>query len=77
MTVKDRMTLDLASRHYAYPAVRDRHVRDQLGMTPARFWQRVTWLLEQGDAEAAMPREVRRLRRLVEARRVSRARVRR
>lgn len=73
MTVKDRMTLDLASRHYAYPAVRDRHVRDQLGMSPARFWQRVAWLLQRPEAEQAMPTEVRRLRRLAEARRVSRS----
>ena len=74
MLVRDHMTLTIAADHYAYPAVRDQHALEHLGMTPARFWQRVAWLLERPEVERERPREVRRLRRLRDARVAARAR---
>ena len=69
MTVRDHMLLTLAASRYAYPAVRDRHISEQVGLSPVRAYQRLVWLLGQREAEGARPVEVRRLRRLVEARR--------
>ena len=65
----DRLTLTLAATPYRYPARREADALDQLGLTPTRFWARVHRLLDDPVAEAAMPAEVHRLRRLREARR--------
>lgn len=68
MTVRERMALTLAATPYRYPAMRERRALEDLGMSPTRFAQVVGALLDRADAEAEMPREVRRLRRLREAR---------
>jgi len=74
LTDDDHLALTIATATYRYPAARERDALEQLGMTPTRFWQRVSWLAEQPHAEAARPAEVRRLRRLAEARRRVRTR---
>lgn len=68
LTVRDRMTLRLATTPFKYAAARDSRARDELGYSPTRFHQRVAWLIDQPDAEREFPSEVRRLRRLREAR---------
>lgn len=68
MLVRDHMTLTIAATHYAHPGARERHAYDHLGMTSPRFWRRVLWLIEQPDVEQERPLEVRRLRRLRDAR---------
>ena len=70
---RDRATLDLAAAHYAHAGRREHDIAETFGESAARFWQRVNALLDQPEAEAAMPAVVRRLRRLREARRVARA----
>jgi hypothetical protein len=72
MTDTERAALALAATHYRYPAVRDAHALEQLGVTPVRFAQVVDALLDRPDALAAMPSEVNRLRRLRDARRAHR-----
>ena len=65
------MALQLAAATLPPPVKNDRAI-ERLGMTPVRHAQVVAGLLERADAEAAYPREVRRLRRLRDARRVRR-----
>lgn len=68
VNVREHMALRLAVTPYKFPAVRESHALDQLGMMPTRFWQYVGALIERADVEAEYPAEVRRLRRLREAR---------
>lgn len=68
LTVRDHQTLLLAFAHFAHPAVRATRARDELGYSEPRFYQRVHHLLAQPAAEQAYPTDVRRLRRLHEAR---------
>lgn len=72
LTVRDHMTLRLAFTRFRYPAVRASRALAELGYTETRFWQRVDWLLALPAAEVAYPADVRRLRRLREARRGAR-----
>jgi hypothetical protein len=74
MTDNEKAALALAAKHYRYPAARDTHALERLGMTPVRFAQVVDALLDRPDALAAMPSEVNRLRRLRDARRAHRRR---
>jgi hypothetical protein len=69
MTDDERIAIRLAAAHYRWPAVRDAEVREQLGMTPTRFWQVVGALIVRADVVAEMPVECARLRRLHESRR--------
>lgn len=73
LTVRDHMTLHLASATYRFPGARETDVHEQLGMTPVVFWRHVNRLLDRPDALAAYPRECRRLQRLRDARRRARA----
>lgn len=68
MTDDERTAIRLAAAHYRWAARRNADVREQLGMTPTRFWQYVGGLIERADVVAQMPVEVRRLRRLREQR---------
>lgn len=68
VTDDDRTTITLAATPYTYPAVRETHAHEQLGLDPARFWARVNWLIDQPHALEQMPTEVRRLIRLRAAR---------
>lgn len=73
MTEHDRIALTLAATPYRYAAVRETHAREQLGLTATRYWALVNRLLDDPEAEAAMPVEVRQLRRLRDARRTARS----
>ncbi|WP_418061801.1 DUF3263 domain-containing protein [Pimelobacter simplex] len=72
LSVRDHMTLRLASAHYRYPARREADVHELLAMSPTLFWRHVHTLLDSPAALAAYPREVNRLRRLREQRRGAR-----
>lgn len=65
----ERRLLDLAGTYFKYPAVRDAKTLAELGLNGTRAAQIVNALLDRPDAEAAMPMEIRRLRRLRDARR--------
>lgn len=68
MTETQALTLRLASAIYRHEAVRDQHVREQLGWSTVRFWREVRTLLTDPAVEAERPQEVRRLRRMMAAR---------
>lgn len=74
LSVRDHMTLRLASQRFRYPAVRATRALETLGYTESRFWQRVDWLLAQPAAMRAYPLEVNRLSRLRDGRQAQRAR---
>ena len=74
MTDDERTAIRLAAAQYRYPAVRETHAMEQLGLTPTRYWALVGRLIDRGDVLAEMPVEVGRLRRLREARRAGRGR---
>lgn len=68
LTIRERMALDIAARHYTASGRRHNAIVDELNMTPTRHAQVVTALLDRADAEAEMPTVVRRLRRVRDAR---------
>jgi hypothetical protein len=72
LSIRDQMTLRLAFTSFTYPAVRASRALDELGYTESRFWMRVEFLIGMDEVERAWPAEVRRLRRLREARRTAR-----
>lgn len=72
LSIRERMALTLAAATYRYPAVRESHALDQLGLGPVAYWALVDRLLDRPDALAAMPAEVSRLRRLRTRRREAR-----
>lgn len=69
MSVRESMALQLAATRYAHAGAKSGDALWELGYTEARFAQVVLGLIERADVEAAYPREVRRLRRLRNARR--------
>lgn len=72
LTVREHMTLQVASRRYRYPGVRTAETLEVLGYTETRYAQVLTALLERPDAEAAYPQLIHRLRRLRDVRRAAR-----
>lgn len=69
MTDDERTAIRLAAAHYRYPAVRDQHALEQLGLSATRYWALVNRLIDRPDVEAEMPMETHRLRRLRDQRR--------
>lgn len=69
LTIRERMTLDIAGRHFKYPGARINAIRDELGLSEPLFAVKVSALIHRPDAEAEAPALVRRLRRLEAARR--------
>ncbi|WP_373311628.1 DUF3263 domain-containing protein [Streptomyces mashuensis] len=69
---RDLAVLALERRSWAGPGVKERAIREQLGMTPARYYQLLNVLLDDPRALAHDPVTVNRLRRLREARRARR-----
>lgn len=74
LTVLDHMTLQLAAAAYKYPGARETDAHDLLGMSPVTFHRHVNELLDDPAALATYPLEVKRLRRLRDARRRARSR---
>jgi len=64
--------LAVASRTFSGPPVRDRVIREELGISPTRYFQLLNALLDSPDALAASPVTVNRLRRVREAQRIQR-----
>jgi hypothetical protein len=67
------MALRLAAASYRHPAVRETHALELVGLTPTSFWAMVNRTLDNPEAEQAYPTDVRRLRRLRDARRGQRS----
>ena len=67
MTDTDRALITAAATSWRRRA-RQHDAFLHLGYPPAAAWARILWLLDQSDAEATMPVEVHRLRRITAAR---------
>ncbi|MCA1570806.1 MAG: DUF3263 domain-containing protein [Chloroflexi bacterium] len=61
----DRAVLDFAGRTYRHAGAQEQAIIDELGMTPARFYQRLRALLDRQEALAYAPSTVKRWRRLM------------
>ena len=75
MIERDLRIIELAATPFRYPALREEQAMVEFDLTPTRFWARVNALLDDPRMEAALPTEVRRLRRLRDARRGARRRI--
>ncbi|WSC25084.1 DUF3263 domain-containing protein (plasmid) [Streptomyces sp. NBC_01766] len=64
--------LALAARTFSSPGPRDRAIREELGVSPTRYFQLLNALLDSPDAVAVAPVTVHRLRRLRDVRRATR-----
>jgi hypothetical protein len=72
LTVRDKMTLDLERQRWRYAGAKDAAIRDRLGESPARYYQRLNALLDSPEALAHDAQLVNRLRRLRDGRRQAR-----
>jgi hypothetical protein len=68
LSESDAKVLDLAGRTYAFEGAREADVWDELHVTMHRFWQRANLLIDTEAALARDPLNVKRLRRLRDAR---------
>ena len=73
MTDEERRMLDLAGARWNYAGSLEQRVRDEFGNSLTRFWQRVNQQCDTREALEYAPATVNRLRRMREARQVSRA----
>ncbi|WP_341258264.1 DUF3263 domain-containing protein [Gordonia malaquae] len=64
MTDDDRRLLDFAARRFSAPGAHAAAVREELGLSVTRYWQRVGALLDDPEAVAYSPVVVNRLRRI-------------
>lgn len=69
LTERDRAVLDLEAQRFDTPGGKEQAIRNQLDITPVRYYQRLNQLLDTEAALAAHPMMVNRLRRLRDARR--------
>ncbi len=65
---RDRALLDFEARWARHGAAKEEAVRDELALTPARYYQLLGRLLDDADALVYDPMLVHRLRRLREER---------
>lgn len=68
----DLAIIALETKAWRYAGAKETAVRDQLGMSPTRYYQRVNALIDNPAALAHAPGPLQRLRRLREARRQQR-----
>lgn len=66
---RDRAVLAVERQSWAGPGAKDRAIREQLGISPTRYYQLLNALLDDRRALEADPVTVNRLRRVREARR--------
>lgn len=59
----------IEAQRWKWVGVKDQHIRETLGISATRYYQLLDAMLDDAQAEARWPMEVRRLRRLREARR--------
>ena len=64
---KDVAVLDFESRAPRSLGAKEEAIRTELGLTPARYYQRLNVLLDSAEALEARPQLVRRLQRLRDA----------
>ncbi|MEV6674104.1 DUF3263 domain-containing protein [Streptomyces sp. NPDC051162] len=69
LSARDRDVLALERRTWPGPGAKERAIREDLGLTPTRYYQLLNALLDDPAALAHDPVTVNRLRRLREARR--------
>ncbi|MDI5963721.1 DUF3263 domain-containing protein [Streptomyces sp. SL13] len=69
LTARDRAVLDLEGRQWPSPGVKERAIRERLGMSPVLYYQQLNALLDDARALAHAPNTVNRLRRARDARR--------
>lgn len=73
LTDRDKAMLTLDDTRFRHAGAKEAAIRDQFGISPTRFWQRVDWLLEQPEALEWDAQVVRRLGRLRAGRRGQRS----
>lgn len=61
---RDREVLDFEGAWWLYPGPKDRAIREYLGMSATRYYQRLRRLIDQTEALEYAPLTVRRLRRM-------------
>lgn len=69
LTDRDRAVLALERCSWPGPGVKERAIRERLGLSPARYYQLLNALLDDPHALVHDPVTVNRLRRIREARR--------
>ncbi|MGP3951739.1 DUF3263 domain-containing protein [Streptomyces sp. 7N604] len=69
---RDRAVLGVERRSWAGPGAKERAIREQLGISPTRYYQLLNALLDDPRALAHDPVTVNRLRRIRETRRHNR-----
>ncbi|OIV37072.1 hypothetical protein BIV57_12975 [Mangrovactinospora gilvigrisea] len=69
LTDRERAVLALEGRTFRGPGAKERAIREELGMSPTRYFQVLNALLDREEALAHAPVLVNRLRRVREARR--------
>ncbi|MBW8702608.1 hypothetical protein MBT84_23715 [Streptomyces sp. MBT84] len=72
LTARDKAILALEGRSFTGPGAKERVIREQLGLTPVRYYQLLNALLDDPRALAHAPVTVNRLRRIRESRRAER-----
>ncbi|MDQ1009987.1 hypothetical protein QFZ82_004472 [Streptomyces sp. V4I23] len=72
LTERERAVLGVERRSWAGPGAKERAIREQLGMSPVRYYQLLNALLDDPRALAHDPVTVNRLRRVRDARRTRR-----
>ncbi|MGC5343030.1 DUF3263 domain-containing protein [Streptomyces sp. DT24] len=72
MSDRDRAVLAVERRSWAGPGVKERAIREQLGISPTRYYQLLNALLDDPRAAEEDPVTVNRLRRVRAARRTRR-----
>lgn len=68
LTDRDRLILDFEVRWGQHGAAKEEAVRQELALTPARYYQLLARLVDDADALAYAPMLVHRLRRMRQAR---------
>jgi Protein of unknown function (DUF3263) len=61
---RDRQVLDFEGSWWLYPGPKDRAIREYLGMSATRYYQRLRRLIDEQHALEYDPLTVRRLRRM-------------
>jgi hypothetical protein len=73
LSVRDKMTLDLAGRRFKYPGAKEAAIRETFNESTTKFYQRLSVLLEDPAALAYDAQTVNRLVRLRDRRREARS----
>ncbi|WP_416370493.1 DUF3263 domain-containing protein [Streptomyces sp. PR69] len=72
LSERDRAVLAMERRSWPGPGAKERAIREQLGLSPVRYYQLLNALLDDERALARDPVTVNRLRRLRDSRRSQR-----